>query len=188
MPSIFLYSLINADRLSLGDNVQSLCWVCRRIQCVLCSTRIKSGGHMCVCVCSMSWEAECSVLFTFSGSLIMSLVLCLLGAQQINLIYISNQAFVLCMYMFVVVLHSIWLQYIHEMEFIIFHCLTIHELSGRMYVTGCCWSPFIFQKGKHRCFHSPSFVSCTHDNFGKDLIKQTISWRQYWIPSVDNKL
>lgn len=30
------------------------------------------------------------------------------------------------------------------MEFRMFHCLTIHELGGRMYVTGYCLSPLIF--------------------------------------------
>ncbi len=71
--------------------VQSLRWVCRRIQRVLCSTRPRSSGHTCVCVCSVIWDAVfCSFhLQWFSDNVS---VVVIIRAQQIHLIYISNQA------------------------------------------------------------------------------------------------
>lgn len=137
---------------------------------------------------SMSWEAECSVLFTFSGSDNVSSDVVIIRVQKIHQIYISKQAFILCIVIvdwlnlmftdpkfcfckhnrqFVSLLYCFFAISM-KWTFIIFHYLTILELVGRMYVTGYCWSPLIFQQDKHRCFHSPSFVSCPHDNFRKD--------------------
>lgn len=122
---------------------------------------------------SLLWVEKQSVLF-FSPSVVLC---CDYRVQKIHQIYISKQALILwtvivdwlnlmfidpcfCKYnrQFVSLLYCFFAISMKK-TFIIFHYLTIHELVGRMYVTGCCWSPLIFPQDKHRCFHSPSFVS-----------------------------